>query len=57
LRESQKVRLRRLAPKAAVKEDGEVAIPLTVPADQVPDRLIEVLSELIPAGAEAPATG
>jgi transcription-repair coupling factor (superfamily II helicase) len=28
LKESQKVRLRRLAPKSVVKDDGEVAIPL-----------------------------
>ena len=38
LKESQKVRLRRLAPEAAAKEDGEVAIPLAVPADRGPRR-------------------
>jgi transcription-repair coupling factor (superfamily II helicase) len=57
LRESQKVRLRRLVPRAAVKEDGEIAIPLGVAADQVPDRLIELLQELIPPGQEGAATG
>jgi transcription-repair coupling factor (superfamily II helicase) len=57
LRESQKVRLRRLVPKAVAKDDGEVAIPLAVPADQVPDRLVELLAELIPEGSEAPVPG
>jgi transcription-repair coupling factor (superfamily II helicase) len=57
LRESQKVRLRRLAPKAVAKDDGEVAIPLAVPADQVPDRLVELLAELVPAGSEGPVPG
>ena len=32
LQESQKVRLRRLAPRATAKDDGEVAIPLAVAA-------------------------
>ena len=37
LRESQKVRLRRLAPKAVAKDDNEIAIPLSVkPADVAP---------------------
>jgi transcription-repair coupling factor (superfamily II helicase) len=57
LRESQKVRLRRLAPRATAKEDGEVAIPLAVAADQVSDTLLTLLRELIPPGAEGAAPG
>jgi transcription-repair coupling factor (superfamily II helicase) len=48
LRESQKVRLRRLAPKAIAKDDGEVAIPVTVPAHDVAPALVALLEELIP---------
>jgi transcription-repair coupling factor (superfamily II helicase) len=48
LKESQKVRLRRLAPKAVAKDDGEVAIPLAVPSDRVPDELVSLLGELSP---------
>jgi transcription-repair coupling factor (superfamily II helicase) len=57
LKESQKVRLRRLAPKAAAKEDGEVVIPLSVPATAVPDTLVELLHELVPVGAGEPSAG
>ena len=55
LKESQKVRLRRLAPKATAKEDGEVAIPVAGPAEAVPETLLTLLRELIPAGAQAGA--
>ena len=48
LQESQKVRLRRLAPEATAKEDGEVAVPLAVAAEAVPDALLTLLRELIP---------
>ena len=51
LKESQKVRLRRLAPKATAKEDGEVVIPLSARADEVPDTLVALLRELVPVGA------
>ncbi len=54
LRESQKVRLRRLAPRATAKEDGEVAIPLTVTPDEVSDHLLALLRELIPRGLRGP---
>ena len=38
LRESQKVRLRRLAPKAVAKDDNEIVVPLSVkPADVAAD--------------------
>jgi transcription-repair coupling factor (superfamily II helicase) len=48
LRESQKVRLRRLAPKAIAKDDGEVAIPVAVPAHDVAPALVALLDQLIP---------
>ncbi len=48
LRESQKVRLRRLAPKAIAKDDGELAIPVTVPAHDVAPALVALLDQLIP---------
>jgi transcription-repair coupling factor (superfamily II helicase) len=48
LKESQKVRLRRLAPRAVAKPDGEVAIPVAGPAAEVPDALVELLRELVP---------
>ena len=60
LRESQKVRLRRLAPKAVAKDDGEIAIPLSVkPADVAP-MLVALLDDLVPPApptlpSEAPA--
>jgi len=46
---SQKVRLRRLSPKAIAKDDGEVAIPVTVPAHDVAPALVALLEQLIPA--------
>jgi transcription-repair coupling factor (superfamily II helicase) len=48
LKESQKVRLRRLAPRAVAKPDGEVAIPVAGPPAEVPDALVELLRELVP---------
>jgi transcription-repair coupling factor (superfamily II helicase) len=48
LKESQKVRLRRLAPRAVAKPDGEVAIPVASLAAEVPDALVELLRELVP---------
>jgi hypothetical protein len=48
LKESQKVRLRRLAPRAVAKPDGEVAIPVPGPAAGTPDVLVELLRELVP---------
>jgi transcription-repair coupling factor (superfamily II helicase) len=48
LRESQKVRLRRLVPKAVAKDDGEVAIPLTAAPADVASTLVNLLGELVP---------
>jgi transcription-repair coupling factor (superfamily II helicase) len=49
LRESQKVRLRRLAPKAVAKDGGEVVIPVAVPRREVAGALVALLDELVPA--------
>jgi transcription-repair coupling factor (superfamily II helicase) len=49
LKESEKVRLKRLAPRAVAKDDGEVAIPLAARAGAVPEALVELLQELRPA--------
>jgi transcription-repair coupling factor (superfamily II helicase) len=49
LKESEKVRLRRLAPKAVAKDDGEVAIPLAARAGEVPEALVALFRELRPA--------
>jgi transcription-repair coupling factor (superfamily II helicase) len=51
LRESQKVRLRRLVPRAVAKDDGEVVVPLAVSARDVATALVDLLAELIPAEA------
>ena len=57
LRESQKVRLRRLAPGAVAKDGGakegagELVVPLQVPAAEVADALVDLLDELVPAEA------
>jgi transcription-repair coupling factor (superfamily II helicase) len=61
LRESQKVRLRRLAPRAVVKAGDEIVVPLapTGPVGSKPDGLavvegvLTLLSELVPPGREA----
>jgi transcription-repair coupling factor (superfamily II helicase) len=50
LKESQKVRLRRLAAKAVAKDD-ELVVPLTVPAADVATTLVELLRELLPEPA------
>jgi transcription-repair coupling factor (superfamily II helicase) len=60
LRESQKVRLRRLAPKAVAKDEGEIAIPLSVKPTDVASMLVALLDDLVPpavptVASEAPA--
>jgi transcription-repair coupling factor (superfamily II helicase) len=60
LKESQKVRLRRLAPKAVAKAEagspGELVVPVSAKAADVPTALVELLQELLPAPApEEPA--
>jgi transcription-repair coupling factor (superfamily II helicase) len=54
LRESQKIRLRRLVPGAVAKVDGETAIPVSGDGAAVCATLVELLEELIPAEAAAP---
>jgi len=56
LKESQKVRLRRLAPKAVAKED-ELVVPVNVAPADVATTLVELLRELLPPPAEAPSEG
>ena len=53
LRESQKVRLRRLAPKAVAKADGELAVPVP-PRDSPAGFLVGFLRDLFPEPASAP---
>ncbi len=53
LRESQKVRLRRLVPKSVAKDASsgdtpEVVVPLPVAPGEVAGRLVELLTELVP---------
>jgi transcription-repair coupling factor (superfamily II helicase) len=48
LKESQKVRLRRLLPKAVVKETSEVVVPVATNGAEVAEELIALLSELVP---------
>jgi transcription-repair coupling factor (superfamily II helicase) len=50
LKESQKVRLRRLVPKAVAKED-EVVVPIGAPPADVATVLVELLRELLPPPA------
>jgi transcription-repair coupling factor (superfamily II helicase) len=57
LRESQKIRLRRLVPGAVAKTDGEVAIPVTGSGAAVCSALVEVLGELVPVDEAAPDPG
>jgi transcription-repair coupling factor (superfamily II helicase) len=54
LRESQKIRLRRLVSGAVAKADGEVAIPVPGSGAAVCTALVELLEELIPAEETAP---
>ena len=52
-KESQKVRLRRLVPKAVAKED-ELVVPVQVAPADVATTLVELLRELFPPPAEEP---
>ena len=54
LRESQKIRLRRLVSGAVAKDDGEVAIPVAGAGAAVCTALVELLGELLPAEEAAP---
>jgi transcription-repair coupling factor (superfamily II helicase) len=54
LRESQKIRLRRLARGAVVRDDGEISIPLPGNGVEVARRLVELLDELIPVEEPSP---
>jgi transcription-repair coupling factor (superfamily II helicase) len=56
LKESQKVRLRRLAAKAVAKED-ELVVPLSVAPAAVATTLVELLQELFPPPAPDPSAG
>jgi transcription-repair coupling factor (superfamily II helicase) len=56
LKESQKVRLRRLVAKAVAKED-ELVVPLSVPPAEVATTLVELLRELFPPPAPATSEG
>jgi transcription-repair coupling factor (superfamily II helicase) len=51
LKESQKVRLRRLAPKSVAK-DNELVVPMSAQPADVASALVALLEELIPAVAE-----
>jgi hypothetical protein len=61
LRESQKLRLRRLAPKALVKGNDEIVLPLVAQGPvgskqdglKVVEGLLSMLAELVPVGQEA----
>jgi transcription-repair coupling factor (superfamily II helicase) len=54
LRESQKIRLRRLVPGAVAKADGEVAVPVSGDGAAVSASLVDLLAELIPADEATP---
>jgi transcription-repair coupling factor (superfamily II helicase) len=56
LRESQKIRLRRLVPGAVAKADGEVAIPVSGSGAALCAALVDLLGELVPADEAAPVT-
>ncbi len=47
LPESRKVRLKRLWPKAVAKEGGELAVPLSVPPEQIADAVVDLLRQLV----------
>jgi transcription-repair coupling factor (superfamily II helicase) len=61
LRESQKLRLKRLAPKALVKSNDEIVLPLAASGPvgskqdglKVVEGLLAMLAELVPVGQEA----
>jgi transcription-repair coupling factor (superfamily II helicase) len=57
LRGSQKVRLRRLVPKAVAKDEGEVVVPLAVAPQEVASTLVELLDELVPVAPVTAETG
>jgi hypothetical protein len=51
LKESQKVRLRRLAAKAVAKDD-ELVVPIATPPAEVARAIVDLLQELLPAPAD-----
>jgi len=51
LKESQKVRLRRLAAKAVAKDD-ELVVPIAAPPAEVAVAIVDLLQELLPAPAD-----
>jgi hypothetical protein len=55
LKESQKVRLRRLAPKSVAKTtpsgDSEIVVPIAAKAAEVASKLVSLLEELVPREA------
>jgi hypothetical protein len=54
LRESEKIRLRRLVPGAVAKAEGDVAVPVAGAGAAVCSALVELLRELLPAEEAAP---
>jgi transcription-repair coupling factor (superfamily II helicase) len=54
LRDSQKIRLRRLVPGAVAKADGEVAVPVSGDGATVSATVVEMLADLIPADEATP---
>ncbi len=48
LKESQKLALRRLAPKSLAKEDGEITVPVTCASGEVPRVLVALFAKLLP---------
>jgi transcription-repair coupling factor (superfamily II helicase) len=56
LKESQKVRLRRLVPKAVAKDD-ELVVPVAAAPAEVATVLVDLLRDLLPPPAEAPSQG
>jgi transcription-repair coupling factor (superfamily II helicase) len=57
LRESEKIRLRRLVPGAVAKPDGEVAIPVSGSGAALSAALVDLLGELVPVDEAAPHPG
>ena len=56
LKESQKVRLRRLVAKAVAKED-ELVVPVSAAPAEVPTALVDLLRDLFPPPEPAPSEG
>lgn len=48
LKESQKLSLRRLAPKSRAKEEGEITVPVTCTSGEVPRVLVALFAKLLP---------